>query len=488
MANRIVQKQFLFVCRGEGSSLLKPELGSILETSQDELPRVLWADDDEKMRAYVQALLEDRYVVETVTDGLSALASARKNLPDLILADVMMPRLDGVSLVSALRSGAETRNVPVILVSGRGGEALKLQSFEAGADDFIVKPFSARDLLARIKSHLELAVMRRASVAREEKLWSEIEFALEAGRLGHWQLDAVSGKMTCSARCRSMHGFAAAAELDNGKLLAAVHPDDRIRVSACFKDAIDSKADCEVEYRVVKPDGTITWLLARGRPISAASGLVRSISGVVLDVTRSKTAEEQQQRVNDELKHRVNNTLATVNAIARRTFHGEKAVEDCLTQFSGRLVGLARVNTLVTDHNWTGAPVADVIRLSLEPYTEGKHERAFIEGPHVVLPPRICLPLGMVFHEIGANAALHGALSNDIGVISVVWKIEESEGRRYLDLVWYEFGGPPVAPPRREGKGTAMIKQILTYELDATLRVEYRPKGVFQNLRLPTSS
>src|SRR5690606_15188140 len=150
--------------------------------------------------------------------GLAALACARARPPDLLLADVMMPRLDGVSLVSALRADSRTQHVPAILVSGRGDEELKLQALRAGADDFLLKPFSAQELLARIKSHLELVAMRRTSAAREAKLWTAIELALEAGRLGYWQLDLATGAINCSARCKTLYGLSSNEEFSHGRL------------------------------------------------------------------------------------------------------------------------------------------------------------------------------------------------------------------------------------------------------------------------------
>ncbi|MES1245209.1 MAG: ATP-binding protein [Acidobacteriota bacterium] len=122
--------------------------------------RILLADDNADMREYVHRLLGG-YEVEAVTDGVSALRAARERLPDLVLTDVMMPGLDGFELLRELRSDPRTREVPVILLSARAGEESRLEGLAAGADDYLIKPFSAKEVLARVQSHLELARLRR---------------------------------------------------------------------------------------------------------------------------------------------------------------------------------------------------------------------------------------------------------------------------------------------------------------------------------------
>jgi signal transduction histidine kinase len=124
-------------------------------------PRVLVADDNAEMRAYLVRLLADRYAVETVADGVDALAVARARPPDLVLSDIMMPRLDGMGLLRALRSEPSLSTVPVVLVSARSDEVTTVEALGLQADDYLSKPFSARELLARVAAHIELARARR---------------------------------------------------------------------------------------------------------------------------------------------------------------------------------------------------------------------------------------------------------------------------------------------------------------------------------------
>ncbi len=126
-----------------------------------EKPRILVADDNADMRRYIIRLLERRYSVRAVSDGEEAVSAAKEHRPDLVLSDVMMPRLDGFGLIRKLRSDPQTREIPVILLSARAGEESRIEGVEAGADDYIVKPFSARELLARVSGLLLLSKLRR---------------------------------------------------------------------------------------------------------------------------------------------------------------------------------------------------------------------------------------------------------------------------------------------------------------------------------------
>ncbi len=167
--------------------------------------RVLLADDNDDMREHVRRLLARQgYTVEVVPDGQAALEAARHAAPDLVLTDVMMPRLDGFGLLAALRADAKLREVPVIMLSARAGDEAKVEGLDAGADDYLVKPFSARELLARIGANLQLARLRREAAEAlrraNEKLESEVA-ARTAERDRIWQ---VSHDMLCIADGRGV--------------------------------------------------------------------------------------------------------------------------------------------------------------------------------------------------------------------------------------------------------------------------------------------
>ena len=144
-------------------------------------PRVLLADDNADMRGYVRSLLAADYDVEVVADGEAALASARLRTPDVVLSDAMMPNLDGFGLLREMRADDRLKDVPLIMLSARAGEGSRIEGLRSGADDYLVKPFSARELIARVSSHVNIARTRREATERERKLRAEAE--LERGKL-----------------------------------------------------------------------------------------------------------------------------------------------------------------------------------------------------------------------------------------------------------------------------------------------------------------
>ncbi|HEY2318624.1 MAG TPA: SpoIIE family protein phosphatase [Solirubrobacteraceae bacterium] len=128
--------------------------------------RVLIADDNSDLRRYLTTLLAGTFDVEAVSDGNAALRIIRERPPDLLISDVMMPGRDGYELLQALRSAPETQDLPVLLLSARAGEESAIEGLQAGADDYLPKPFSGRELLARVRAHLDLSTLRRETAAQ----------------------------------------------------------------------------------------------------------------------------------------------------------------------------------------------------------------------------------------------------------------------------------------------------------------------------------
>jgi len=188
--DRVAEGETLAVTTARTDSFVEEVLSWIPETEpaaiEDEspepvvgLPRILVADDNADMRRYVVRLLGGQYSVVAVPDGAAALAAVQKEAPDLVLSDVMMPKLDGFGLLKELRADPRTAGTPVVLLSARAGEESRVEGMQAGADDYLVKPFSARELRARVSAHLQMARLRREANeslrASEERLAAELE-------------------------------------------------------------------------------------------------------------------------------------------------------------------------------------------------------------------------------------------------------------------------------------------------------------------------
>jgi PAS domain S-box-containing protein len=159
------------------------------ESASSGRPRVLIADDNADMRRYLVRLLAERYDVTSVPDGQAALDAVRERPPDLILTDVMMPQLDGFGLLRELRSNVKTSTIPIILLSARAGEESRVEGIERGADDYLIKPFSARELLARVQTHLELARVRKQNEDTLRQSTAQFETLLNEAPLGVYVVD-----------------------------------------------------------------------------------------------------------------------------------------------------------------------------------------------------------------------------------------------------------------------------------------------------------
>jgi len=161
--------------------------------------RILVAEDDNTFRRVLEMLLGEHWSVEAFPDGRRLLEAARRGTPDLVLADLLMAGLDGYGLVRELRADAATRAVPVIVITGLTEEEARIKALEAGANDFLIKPFSNRELLLRVSTHLEMALLRREAAEREKEAHTRaiLEGALEAvvamdaqGRVTFWNPQA----------------------------------------------------------------------------------------------------------------------------------------------------------------------------------------------------------------------------------------------------------------------------------------------------------
>jgi PAS domain S-box-containing protein len=148
-----------------------------LPSQADDTATILLADDNADMRGYLHRLLKEHFRVVSAEDGRAAFETALSNPPDLVLTDVMMPEMDGFQLLAALRANPSTRTIPVIMLSARAGEEARIEGLEATADDYLTKPFTSRELIARVDAHLKMARLRQQAAEHEAALTNEVRKA-----------------------------------------------------------------------------------------------------------------------------------------------------------------------------------------------------------------------------------------------------------------------------------------------------------------------
>ncbi|MGA2813750.1 MAG: PAS domain S-box protein [Candidatus Acidiferrum sp.] len=257
-------------------------------------PHVLVADDNADMRLYLVRLLAERYDVRAVPDGQAALDAARERPPQLVLTDVMMPRLDGFALVRELRADPQTRTIPIILLSARAGEESRVKGLEKGADDYLIKPFSARELLTRVQTHLELARVReesalavRASEQRLRHFAAIVDSSNDA--IISKNLDGVITSWNKTAQLI----FGYSAEEAVGQHISLIIPRDRLREEAMILERLKRGEQVDhFETVRVRKDGTLLDIALTISPVKDAEGRVVGASKVARDVTERKQAQE----------------------------------------------------------------------------------------------------------------------------------------------------------------------------------------------------
>ena len=457
--------------------------GAQTEGERAERPLILIVDDSADMRDYLQRLLGERYDVQVAGDGEAALAAMEKSLPDLVLSDIMMPRLDGLGLLARLRSNPRTSTLPIVLLSARAGEELRVEGLETGADDYLIKPFTARELLARIGANLETARIRRNAARASEASEARLAAVLQQLPVGVGVMDQ-SGRMVLNnpAMQRYARGMAPLREAEHIQRWRRKASDQSPLEPSQWPVLRALRGETVVpgvEMLFVDDDGREAWTSVSSAPMRDAAGEVVGVIVVVQDIEERKKAEKTQQLLVDELNHRVKNTLANVQAIARLMLQRTKDPHEFASNFSGRIQSLSRVHAMLSDTTWGGVDLLDLVRDQLLAGAVDE-TRITASGPPVHLEAQLALHAALMLHELGTNAIKHGALSTAKGTVRIHWSVADA----MLRLRWEERGGPIADTPAGRGFGRTFIEQSAKGEGGNAL-MSIETQGVAWNITLP---
>ncbi len=471
-------------------------------TSNNKVNVLLVDDQPAKLLSY-EVILKD------LGENLVKTASAReafefllKNDVAVVLVDVCMPDLDGFQLAAMIREHPRFQKTAIIFISAiHLSDVDRLRGYEMGAVDYVPVPVVPEVLRAKVRVFAELFRKTR----QLEQLNRELEhrvadrtaelkssttrllqseqlrsLALAAGQMGSWDWDAVSGEFTWDGGQYRIFGVdpgSFAVQPDNVRSL--IHPEDWQRLRAALAGVTEDGQTFQTEFRVLRPSGETRWCIGAAAASVDASRHVVGLSGVTVDITDRKSAEERQTLLVREVDHRARNALAVVQSIIRLTRAESK--EAYVAAVEGRITALSRAHVLLSQSRWQGANLSRILDEELAPYRRSDVERIVTAGPEVFLEPSTAQILALALHELATNAAKYGALSSAQGCVRLSWEL----GRSRLVLQWVESGGPSVQRPSSEGYGTRVIGASVERQLDGSAVFEWHPQGLRFTMSIP---
>ncbi len=340
--------------------------------------------------------------------------------------------------------------------------------------------------LQRDRAELEAEVAQRnvALQASEERL----RFALEAGQLGSWSINLETGYLTASDRCKAICGRQPDDPLSLEDLRASIHPDDRAAQQAAIEQAIANRSFLDAEYRLTTPAGEERWIQIRGKAHYRADGTPIFITGTSQDITERRAVQSHRALLTRELHHRVQNTLASLQAVVSQTMRRANSLQDAAATLTARIQAMSAANTLLITEEFDSVSMHDLVMRSLTPFGVEDADRFHLSGPDLRLPPQVVVAYALALHELATNAAKYGALSNATGVVEVTWSITGETAHPLLHMLWRERGGPPVVPPRRTSFGTQLIKRVLASEIGGQVDVNFRHEGIVFTAVVPLAN
>ncbi len=443
--------------------------------------------------------------------GLSILkaTSARDALAQLltadvaiVLMDVSMPELDGFQLAAMIREHPRFQRTAIIFVSGIHLDRVDfLRGYEMGAVDYVTVPVIPEVLRAKVRvfadlyrktreleqlnRHLEQRVAERtaeveAGTVRLRESEQRRSLALAAGQMGSWDWDVLAGDCHWDDNQHRIFGVDPQTfEVTALAVRSIIHPEDLPALDSLFAaSAAGGPLTHQKEFRIVLPSGEIRWCFGTASATLTAEGAVARLSGVTIDITERKQAEERQVLLAREVDHRAKNALALVQTIIRLS-HADN-IADYVEAVEGRIQALSRAHALLAESRWMGADLAGLVADELAPYV-GEGGRVSISGPQLFLKPRTAQTLALALHELSTNAAKYGALSVQSGSLSLAWELSDAG----LAIRWLESNGPRIVRPHSTGFGLKAIVASIERQLDGSTAFDWRPGGLSCTLSIP---
>ncbi|MFS2045898.1 sensor histidine kinase, partial [Stenotrophomonas geniculata] len=232
--------------------------------------------------------------------------------------------------------------------------------------------------------------------------------------------------------------------------------------------------------------GRARWTRVAAAPLRDGDGEVSGVFAIAVDIDDLKRAAERQSVLLAELQHRVRNIMSTIHAIAWRTRESVSSVDEYAERLCGRLMSLARTQSLLTRGANAGVCLRGMIDEEIAAQTPAA-AACRLQGEDVLLPPKAAEVLSLAIHELATNALRHGALTHEDGRIDVSWHLQVQDGQPWLGLHWCERHATVEdwELPRQRGLGRALIEQRVPYELAGSGELRFGPQGLDAWIRFP---
>jgi PAS domain S-box-containing protein len=471
--------------------------------SADDKVNILLVDDQAgKLLSYEVILRELGENLVKARSGREALEHLLKTEVAVVVLDVCMPDLDGFQLAAMIREHPRFQKTAVIFISAiHLSDMDRLRGYEMGAVDYIPVPIIPDVLRAKVRvfaelyrktrqleqlnAELEQRVAARtaeleASNARLLQSEERRSMAMVAGNMGAWDWDRAKGDcLWDDGQCRIFGVDPQKFVVTPEKVRALLHPDDWEHLQVAADRLLNDHQPYQGEFRVRRANGEVRWCFGTAAPTVDASGRVVRISGITVDITDRKEAEERQALLAREVDHRAKNALALAQSIVRLT--RANTVTGYVEAVEGRINALSRAHAILAQSRWQGTDLGGLVEEELAPFRTGDIDKITVQGAKVLLQPTPAQTLALALHELATNAAKYGALSSLSGKVRLSWELEAGK----LLLEWQESGGPPAKQPAAAGFGTRIILASIEGQLDGQVRFDWRPEGLRCELTVP---
>ncbi|HVX78534.1 MAG TPA: HWE histidine kinase domain-containing protein [Bradyrhizobium sp.] len=462
---------------------------------------ILLVDDQPaKLLAYEVILKDLGERLVAASSGREALEILLKNEIAVILVDVCMPELDGFELAAMIRDHPRFQKTSMIFISAiQVSDFDRLRGYEMGAVDYVPVPVIPEVLRAKVKIFAELyrktRQLERLNAELEDRVrarTAELEestarllaseqrrsMAIAAGKMGSWDWDWINGDwMWDDGQYRIFGVDPRRFEVTSANIQALLHPDDVEDLRKLVNEFTKGAQTYEAEFRIYRPDGEMRWCVGTAAATVDRSGRVVRISGVTVDITERKLAEERQNLLTREVDHRAKNALALAQSIVRLTRADN--VKTYVNAVEGRINALARVHTILSLSSWQGAEMSKLVDEEIAAYSMSGQIR--LSGSEVQLQPATAQTLALALHELVTNSAKYGALSTLSGQLSIEWEVDNG----VLFLTWEESGGPQVRTPTSRGFGTRSLMTSVESQLGGQALFDWRAEGLICKLVIP---